>query len=95
MMTALLLYGYAVGVYSSRRLAKACLERVDFMAIVALDGPDFRAISDFRKRHRQVLQGLFVQVLQLCEAAGLVKLGHVALDGTKVKASASKHKAMS
>jgi transposase len=95
MMTAFLLYGYAVGVYSSRRLAKACLERVDFMAIVALDAPDFRTISDFRKRHLKALAGLFVQVLQLCEAAGLVKLGHVALDGTKVKANASKHKAMS
>ena len=95
MLTALLLYGYAVGVYSSRRLAKACRERVDFMAIVALDAPDFRTISDFRKRHLKALEGLFVQVLQLCEAAGLVKLGHVALDGTKVKANASKHKAMS
>jgi transposase len=95
MMTALLLYGYSVGVYSSRRMAKACAERVDFMAIVALDAPDFRTISDFRKRHLKGLQGLFVQVLKLCERAGLVKLGHVALDGTKLKANASKHKAMS
>jgi transposase len=95
MMTALLLYGYAVGIYSSRRLAKGCAERVDFMAIVALDAPDFRTISDFRKRHLKALQGLFVQVLKLCERAGLVKLGHVALDGTKIKANASKHKAMS
>jgi len=95
MMTALLLYGYSVGVYSSRRLAKACVERVDVMAITALAGPDFRTVSDFRKRHLQALQGLFVQVLKLCERAGLVKLGHVALDGTKVKANASKHKAMS
>ena len=95
MMTALLLYGYAVGVYSSRRIARACGERVDFMAIVALDAPDFRTISDFRKRHLAALAGLFVQVLQLCEKAGLVKLGHVALDGTKLKANASKHKAMS
>jgi transposase len=95
MMTALLLYGYVVGIYSSRRMAKACAERVDFMAIVALDAPDFRTISDFRKRHLKAVQGLFVQVLQLCERAGLVKLGHVALDGTKIKANASKHKAMS
>ena len=95
MMTALLLYGYAVGVYSSRRLAKACSERVDFMAIVALDAPDFRTISDFRKRHLKGLEGLFVQVLKLCERAGLVKLGHVALDGTKIRANASRHKAMS
>jgi len=95
MMTALLLYGYAVGVYSSRRIARACGERVDFMSIVALDAPDFRTVSDFRKRHLKALEGLFVQVLKLCERAGLVRLGHVALDGTKVRANASKHKAMS
>ena len=95
MMVALLLYGYAVGLYSSRRIAKACVERVDFMAIVALQAPDFRTISEFRRRHLAALSGLFVQVLKLCERAGLVKLGHVALDGTKIKANASKHKAMS
>jgi transposase len=95
MMTALLLNGYASGIYSSRRIAKACIERADFMMIVAGDPPDFRTISDFRKRHLQALAGLFVQVLQLAEKAGLVKLGHVALDGTKIKANASKHKAMS
>jgi transposase len=95
MMTALLLYGYAQGVYSSRRLARACEERVDFMAVTALNQPDFRTIADFRKRHLAALCGLFVQVLRLCQKAGLVKLGHVALDGTKIKANASKHKAMS
>ena len=95
MMTALLLYAYCRGVYSSRRIAQACRERVDFMSIVALDPPDFRTISTFRKRHLKALAGLFVQVLKLCEKAGLVKLGHVALDGTKIKANASKHKAMS
>ena len=95
MMTALLLYGYCQGVYSSRRIARACEERVDFMAVTALQKPDFRTISDFRKRHLEALGNLFVQVLQLCRQAGLVKLGHVALDGTKVKANASKHKAMS
>jgi transposase len=95
MMTALLLNGYASGVYSSRRMAKACIERADFMMIVAGDPPDFRTISDFRKRHLKALGGLFVQVLKLAEKAGLVKLGHVALDGTKIKANASKHKAMS
>jgi transposase len=95
MMVALLLYAYAVGIYSSRRIAKACVERVDFMAIVALDAPDFRTISEFRRRHLAALGALFVQVLKLCERAGLVKLGHVALDGTKIKANASKHKAMS
>ena len=95
MMVALLLYAYAVGIYSSRRIAKACVERVDFMAIVALDAPDFRTISEFRRRHLAALSALFVQVLKLCARAGLVKLGHVALDGTKIKANASKHKAMS
>jgi transposase len=95
MMTVLLLYAYCCGVYSSRRIAKACRERVDFMSIVGLDAPDFRTISDFRKRHLKALGGLFTQVLLLCEKAGLVKLGHVALDGTKIKANASKHKAMS
>jgi transposase len=95
MMTALLLHGYASGLYSSRRIAKAAVERADFMMIVAGDPPDFRTISEFRKRHLQALAGLFVQVLKLAEKAGLVKLGHVALDGTKIKANASKHKAMS
>ena len=95
LMVALLLYSYCSGIYSSRRIAKACRERVDFMSIVALDPPDYRTISDFRKRHLKALSALFVQVLRLCEQAGLVKLGHVALDGTKIKANASKHKAMS
>ena len=95
LMTALLLHGYASGIYSSRRIAKTCAERADFMMIVAGDPPDFRTISDFRKRHLQALKQLFVQVLKLCEAAGLVKLGHVAFDGTKIRANASKHKAMS
>ena len=95
MMTALLLHGYASGLYSSRRIAKAAEERADFMMIVAGDPPDFRTISDFRKRHLKALASLFVQVLKLAWKAGLVKLGHVALDGTKIKANASKHKAMS
>jgi transposase len=95
MMTALLLHGYASGLYSSRRIAKAAQERADFLMIVAGDPPDFRTISEFRKRHIKALASLFVQVLKLSEKAGLVKLGHVALDGTKIKANASKHKAMS
>ena len=95
MMTALLLYAYAQGIYASRRIARACEERVDFLAVTAMNRPDFRTISDFRQRHLAALQGLFVQVLRLCARAGLVRLGHVALDGTKVKANASKHKAMS
>src|ERR1700757_4240331 len=95
MMTALLLYAYSQGIYSSRRIDRACHERVDFMAVTGLSHPDFRTISEFRKRHLKALSGLFVQVLGLCRKAGLVKLGHVALDGTKIKANASKHKAMS
>src|SRR5919197_2130028 len=95
MMTALFLYAYSQHIYPSRRIAKACRERVDFMAITAMQMPDFRTINDFHSRHSGALQGLFVQVLQLCQEAGLVKLGHVALDGSKIKANASKHKAMS
>ncbi len=95
MMVALLQYGYARGVYSSRRLERACQERMDFMAVTGMARPDHSTIAEFRQRHREALARLFVQVLQLCEEAGLVKLGHVALDGTKVKANASKHKAMS
>lgn len=95
MMVALLLYAYSRGVYSSRKIAKGCEERLDFMAVSGVQRPDFRTISDFRKRHLAALGGLFGQVLALCRQAGLVKLGHVALDGTKVKANASKHKAMS
>jgi hypothetical protein len=95
MMTALLLNGYASGIYSSRRIAGSAVERADFMMIVAGDPPDFRTISEFRRRHLKALSALFVQVLKLAEKAGLVKLGHVALDGTKIKANASRHKAMS
>ncbi len=95
MMVGLLLYGYCRGVYSSRRLERACEERVDFMAVTARAVPDHSTIAEFRKRHRDALARLFVQVLQLCREAGLARLGHVALDGTKMKANASKHKAMS
>lgn len=95
MMVALLLYAYSQGIYSSRRIAMACEERLDFTAVTGMQRPDFRTISDFRKRHLAALTGLFQQVLKLCRTAGLVKLGHVALDGTKIKANASKHKAMS
>jgi transposase len=95
MMTALLLYAYSQGVYSSRRISRGCEERVDFMAVTAMQRPDFRTVSEFRRRHLGALEGLFKQVLRLCQKAGMVKLGHVALDGTKVKANASKRKAMS
>src|SRR5204863_7601954 len=79
----------------SRRSGSACAEGADFMRIAAGAPPDFRTLSGFRRRHLRALAGLFVQVLRLAETAGLVKLGHVALDGTKIKANASKHKAMS
>ena len=69
MMTALLLYSYCCGIHSSRRMAKACRERVDFMSIVGFDAPDFRTISEFRKWHLKALSALFQQVLQLCETA--------------------------
>jgi transposase len=95
MLVALLLYGYSRGIYSSRQLARACEERVDMMAVTGLNKPDFRTISTFRRRHLAALRGLFVQVLRLCQTAGLVKLGHVAVDGTKLRANASRHKAMS
>jgi len=94
MMTALLLYAYTQGIYSSRRIARACEERVDFMAVTAMQSPDFRTVNLFRQRHLQALGALFVRVLKLCRRAGLVKLGHVALDGSKFKANASKHAAM-
>jgi transposase len=95
MMVALLLYAYSQGVYSSRRIARGCEERLDFQAVTALNQPDFRTISEFRRRHLAALGNLFVQVLALCQRAGLVGLGHVAVDGTKLRANASKHKAMS
>jgi transposase len=95
LMTALLLYAYTQGVYSSRKIEKACYERVDFMAVTGMSKPDHTTISEFRRLHLNELAPVFVQVLRLCQEADLVKLGHVALDGTKVKANASKHKAMS
>jgi hypothetical protein len=95
MMVTLLLYAYCVGVYSSRRIQKLCERDAAYRVIVGDDVPNFRTISDFRKDHLKALQGLFVQVLQLCREAGLTKVGLVSLDGTKVKANASRHKAMS
>jgi transposase len=95
MMVALLLYAYPQGIYASRRIARACEERLDVIAVTGMQRPDFRTISEFRRRHLEALSALFVPVLGLCRAAGLVKLGQVALDGTKLKANASKHKAMS
>lgn len=95
MMLKLLTYGYCTGKPSSRKIEKATWEEVSYRVLSANQHPDHDSISEFRKRHLPVLPGLFLQVLKLCQAAGLIKLGHVALDGTKVKANASKHKAMS
>ena len=95
LMVTLLLYAYSTGTYSSRRMAAKLVDDVAYRFLAAGNAPDFRTLSDFRKIHGPALNGLFVQVLKLCAAAGLVKLGRVAVDGTKVKANASKHKAMS
>ena len=95
MMVALLLYAYCIGLPSSRKIEQATYHSVAFRILTADQHPDHDTIASFRKRHLKALARLFVQVLRLCQKAGLVKLGHVALDGTKVKANASKHKAMS
>ena len=95
MMTKILLYGYCVGVFSSRKIQKRLVEDVAFRVLAAGNQPDFRTISDFRKLHLQALQELFRQMLRITLATGTIKLGRVALDGSKVKANASKHKAMS
>ena len=95
MMVKVLLYGYCTGVASSRRIARRLHEDIPFRVLAANNTPDFRTVSDFRKDHLEALGELFLQVLELCRRAGLVKLGHVALDSTKVRANASQHKAMS
>jgi transposase len=95
LMTSLLLYAYSRGIYSSRRIERSCEERVDFMALTGGEKPDHSTICQFRSDHREALSALFVQVLALCRDAGMVNLGHVSLDGTKMKANASRHAAMS
>jgi transposase len=95
LMVRLLLYGYCTGVRSSRKIEKACTDVVAFRWLAAGAGPDYRAIARFRARHLSALGRLFVQALALCQAAGMVSLGQVALDGTKVRANASRRKAMS
>jgi transposase len=95
LMTCLLLYAYCVGVFSSRKIAQACERNLAFLAIVGSDRPDFRTISLFRKTHLDAFADVFVQVLRLAQAAGLVRLGTIAVDGTKVQGNASRHKAMS
>lgn len=95
MMLVLMLYAYCVGVFSSRKIMARCETDVAFRVIVGDDIPDFRRIAEFRRRHLQHMQSLFLEVLALCREAGLLKVGRLALDGTKVKANASRHKAMS
>lgn len=95
MMLVLLLYSYCVGVFSSRKIMARCETDVAFRVIVGEDIPDFRRIAEFRRRHLARMQSLFVEVLALCREAGLLQVGRLALDGTKVKANASRHKAMS
>ena len=95
MMTMLLLYAYCVGTVSSRKIERACHEDLAFRVLTANQQPDHSCISEFRRRNLDSLKGLFIQILRLCQKAGMVSLGHVALDGTKVQANASKHKAMS
>lgn len=95
MMTKVLVYGYCVGVYSARKIQRRLVEDVAFRVLAAGNQPDFRTIADFRKIHLQAWEGFFQQVLRITLEAGAMKLGRVALDGTKVKANASKHKAMS
>src|SRR5437870_5816725 len=95
MMVCLLLYAYCVGVFSSRKIALACERNLAFLAIVGQDRPDFRTISDFRKIHLDAFADVFTEVLRLAKAAGLIKLGNIAMDGTKLQGNASRHKAMS
>jgi len=95
MMVKLLIYAYCKGKASSRKIELATHEEVPYRVLAAGQHPDHDTIAEFRKRHLEALADLFVQVLRMCQKAGLVKLGHVALDGTKIKANASKHKAMS
>ena len=95
MMTLLLLYAYCAGIVSSRKIERACYEDLAFRVLTGNQQPDHSRISEFRRRNLEALSGLFVQILRFCQEAGMVSLGHVALDGTKVQANASKHKAMS
>ena len=95
MLLTVLLYGYCTGVFSSRKIASRCETDVAFRVLSAGQFPDFRTLSDFRKDHLPVFKQLFLAVLRLCKEAGLARLGHLSLDGTKFQANASKHKAMS
>src|SRR3954454_12396220 len=95
MMVTLVVYAYSVGVCSSRKIAAACQRNLAFRAIVGNDPPDFRTLSDFRKIHLAAFRPLFLEVLRLAGEMGMVKLGNLSTDGTKMGANASRHKAMS
>jgi transposase len=95
MLTKVLVYGYCLGVFSSRRIQRRLLEDIPFRVLAAGNEPDFRTIADFRKRHLAALKGVFEQVLRLARELGTARVGRVAIDGSKVTANASKHKAMS
>jgi transposase len=95
MMSTLLVYSYSVGVFSSRKIAAACERNLAFLAIVGNDRPDFRTLSDFRKQHQAAMKPLFLEVLRVAGELGLVQLGNLSTDGTKIEANASRHKAMS
>jgi transposase len=95
MLLSVLLYGYCTGVFSSRKIAARCETDIAFRVLAGGQLPDFRTVADYRQRHLSTFGKLFVDVLRLCREAGLVKLGHVAIDGSKYQANASKHKAMS
>ncbi|WP_094585145.1 transposase [Synechococcus sp. BO 8801] len=95
MLTLLLLYAYCVGIVTSRRLERACDEDLAFRALTANQQPEHSRISEFRRRNLVALKGMFVQILRFCQKAGMVSLEHVALDGTRVQANSSNHKAMS
>jgi hypothetical protein len=94
-LTLLLLYAYCVGIVSSRRIERACYEDLAFRVLTGNQQPDHSRISEFRRRNLDALKGLLIQILRLCQKAGMASLPHVALDGTKVQANASRHKAMS
>ena len=94
-MLVLLLYSYCIGVFSSRKIAARCETDVAFRVIMGDNIPDFRTISEYRRRHLAEFQHLFVEILRLCRESGLLKVGRLALDGTKIKANASRHKAIS
>ena len=95
MLLTVLLYGYCTGVCSSRKIARGCETDLGFRVLSGGQFPDFRTLADFRKDHLGAFQGLFLEVLRMCREAGLVRMGHLSLDGSKYQANASKHKAMS